>query len=213
MRIFLDELLPFRLNQTLDFQRLRDHRGHDPKKLDIAIEVAVRLELQIDANGAGGLAVQDDRHAQVTQLLLRQFWALGGTIEKHRFATHARHHDRSAALDHAAGDAFTNLVARFRSLLDEAVGGFHLQRASFFMEQDDRAPYGAMVAAEDLEHPMQASLEIERTRESLTGFEQGRELADLAGGRVGGAWGACGRGCHGKMTRGTGSWQLVYKDV
>jgi hypothetical protein len=31
------------------------------------------------------------------------------------------------------------------------------------MEQDDRAPYGTMVAAEDLEHPMQASLEIERT--------------------------------------------------
>ena len=58
MRIFLDKLLPFRLNQPLDFQRLRDHRGHDPKKLDITIVVAVRLELQIDANGAGGLPVK-----------------------------------------------------------------------------------------------------------------------------------------------------------
>jgi transposase InsO family protein len=80
---------------------------------------------------------------------------------------------------------FTDLEAdRARAIL-EAFDGFDVQLA--FAQQRHHAAHDRMLANERLQHPLHARLEVERTREGLTDFEERREAARIArgGGRVG----------------------------
>ena len=58
MLVLSDELLLVLGDEALDLHRLRDHRRDDAEELHIAIEIAIRLVAQIDAEGADRPAVQ-----------------------------------------------------------------------------------------------------------------------------------------------------------
>ena len=70
VRVLVDQALLVLLDQPLDLDRLRDHRRDDAEELDAALEVALRLELEIDAERADGSAVEQDRHADEAELLV-----------------------------------------------------------------------------------------------------------------------------------------------
>ena len=72
VRVLVDEPPLVLLDQPVDLQRLRDHRRDDAEELRAALEVALRLELEIDGERADGAAVQADRHADEAQLLVRE---------------------------------------------------------------------------------------------------------------------------------------------
>jgi len=133
----------------------------------VRFESAFRLEAEVDAQCAHGLAVQHDRHADVAQLLLRQLGSLGRAVQEHRLAADLRDDDRFAAFDDAAGDAFADLVADAIAGAIEAVGGFDLQLAGVFVQHDDGAADRAVMAAQHLEHTVEPGLEIDRAGERL----------------------------------------------
>ena len=180
MRVLVEQLLALVVDQALHLDGLRDHRRDDAEKLLRAVVVAIGLELEVDAERADRLAVQHDRHADEAELLLRQLRALRRAVQEHRLAADLRHDDRLAAFDDAAGDAFAELIADAIAGAVEAVGGLHLQLAGVFVEHDDGAAHGAVMAAEDFEDAMEAGLEIDGAGQGLARVEQGGEAPDFA---------------------------------
>ena len=138
--------------------------------------------MQIDAQRADRLAVQHDGHADEAELLLRQLGPLRRPVQEHRLAADLRHDDRLAALDDAPGDAFAELVADAIAGAVEAVRGFDLQMAGVFVEHDDGASDGAVMAAEDFENAMKAGLEVDRACQRLARIEQGGQAPDFTSG-------------------------------
>ena len=112
--------------------------------------------------------------------------ALRRAVQKHRLAADLRHDDRLAALDDAAGDAFAELIADAIAGAVEAVGGLDLQLARVFVEHDDGAADGAVMAAEDLQDAVKPGFEIERARQGLARIEQGGQAPDFASGESSG---------------------------
>ena len=145
------------LDRALHLQRLRDHRGDDAHELHAAVEVALGLEPQIDAERADRLAVDQDRHADEAELLARQLGSSRRAVQKVRLAADPRHDDRLAALDHAAGDAFADAVADALRRLVEAVGRFDVEIALLGQQGDDAAQR-AVPLAENLEHAVEGGL-------------------------------------------------------
>ena len=121
VRVFVLEPAAILLDQPLNLDRLRQHRGDDPEKLPRPIEVAVRLELEVDRQGANRLAVQGDRHADEAQFLLGQLGALRGAVQQHRLAAGARHDHRPAGFDDAPRNALADPVFHRRARLFQAV--------------------------------------------------------------------------------------------
>ena len=181
MLVLGDELLLVLRDEALNLHRLRDHRRDDAEELHVAIEVAVRLVAQVDAEGADGTAVQQDRHADEAQLLARRHRA----VQKPRLVAHARHDDRLAALHDAAGDALADAIAHGARDGAGAVGRLDAQIAAVLQERHDPA-HRAVVPRQDLQHAMQRGLEVERPRQRLAHFEQRREAARFAAGGVAG---------------------------
>ena len=104
--VLLHQPLALGLEQPLDLDRLRDHRGDDAEELAGALVVAVRLEPQLDAEHAGGAAVQ---RAAARRRTTRSSSPATPLAER-RLAADARHHDRPAgredlARERAAGHA------------------------------------------------------------------------------------------------------------
>ena len=111
VRVLVDEPLPVGLDQPVHLHRLRDHRADDAEELDGAVVVAIRLEAQVDADGADGLAFERDRRGDVGQLLLGELGPLRRAVEELRLAADPRHDDRLAALHDLAGDALAQAIA------------------------------------------------------------------------------------------------------
>ena len=151
----------------------------DAEELDVAVVVAVRIELEIDAERADRAPVEQDRHADEAQLLLRQLRPLRRAVEERRLLAHARDDDRLAALDDLADDAFADAVAHRVRRRVEAVGGLDVQLA-VVVQQRDEAAHGAVVLRQDLEHAVQRRSQVQRARQRLADLEQRREPPRLA---------------------------------
>jgi hypothetical protein len=162
VRVLVDQLLALSLNQAVHAHRLRDHRSDDADEFRGAVVVAVRLEMQIDANGADRLAVERDRRRDVGELLLRQLGPLGGAMQKARLAADARHDDRFAGLDDFAGNALPEPIAHLTARRDRAGRRLELHVAGLVVQQHDRAAHGAVMPAENFEHALQRGAQIER---------------------------------------------------
>ena len=171
LRVLVDQPLLVLLDQALDLDRLRDARRHDAEELDAAVVVAIRVELEIDAERADRAPVEQDRHADEAELLLRQLRALRRAVEERRLLAHARHDDRLAALDHLADDALAEPVADRVRRRVEAVAGLDVQLA-VVVQQRHHAAHGAVVLGEDLEHAVQRRPQVERARKRLADLEQ-----------------------------------------
>ena len=195
MRVLVEQLLALVVDEALHLDGLRDHRCDDAEEFLRAVVVAIGLELEVDAQRADRLAVEHDRHADEAELLLRQLGPLRRAVQEHRLAADLRHDDRLAALDDASGDAFAELVADAIAGAVEPVGGLDLELAGVFVEHDDGAADGAVMAAEDFEDAMEPGLEIDRAGQRLARIEQGGQAPDFAGGGFGRFGGGAG-GAH-----------------
>jgi len=169
VRVLVDEGPLVLLDQPVDLQRLRDHRRDDAEELGAALEIALRLELEIDGERPDRAAVEADRHADEAQLLVRQLRAPRGAVQKRRLAADVRHDDRLPALDHFAGDP-----------LADAVGGLDAQVAVLLEHRHDAADR-AVVARENLEHTVQRGLQVQRARQRLADLEERRQATGFAG--------------------------------
>jgi hypothetical protein len=185
-RVFVEQLPALVVDEALHLDGLRDHRRDDPEKLLRAVVVAVGLELQVDAEGADGLAIQHDGHADEAQLLLRQLAALGCAVQEHRLPADLRNDDGLAALDDSPGDALAELVADAVAGAIEAVGGLDLELARVVVEHDDGAADRPVMSAEYFENPVQPGFQVERAGERLAGLEQGGQAPDFARGGING---------------------------
>ena len=175
--VLVEQPPPLLLDQPLDVERLRDHRADDAEELHAAVEIALGLEAQVDAQRPDGGALQHDRHAHEAQFLAKAVAALGGAVEEGRFAADARHDDRLAALGHLAGNAFSELVAHRPGAILEPFNRFDVQLA--LAEQGDHPADDAVVAHEDGQDARHARLEIQRSRQGLARLEQGRHATRI----------------------------------
>jgi hypothetical protein len=167
------------LHRPLNLQRLRDHRGDDPHEFHAAVEIAFGLEAQIDAEGADGLAVQEDRHAHEAELLASEL-APCGAMQEIRLTAHTGHDHRLAAFDNPAGNAFAQPVADALGRLVETVGRFDRQLA-VLAEQRHHAPDRAVALAENLEDAVERRFQIQRAGQRLAHFEERRQPASFTG--------------------------------
>ena len=131
VRVFLAQPLALGVDDALNADRLRHQRRDDAKELHRAVEIALGFETEVGAERADGLPVQQNRDADVADLLAPQLRTIGGAPQEHRLARHFRHDDRLAALHDAAGDPFAEPELRVdfparrpfsRHDLDVAVG-------------------------------------------------------------------------------------------
>jgi hypothetical protein len=91
-----------------------------------------------------------------------------------------RHHDRLARLDDAPGDAFPDAVAHAaRGLPAQPRRHFDGELPRVRVEKDDAGAEKAVPLLEELDHPRQGGLEVQRRAQRLAHFEQVAELADL----------------------------------
>src|SRR4029077_16005460 len=97
MRVLVDEMPLVLLDQAVNLERLRDQRRDDAEELRAALEVAISLEPQIDRQRPDRAAVQDDRHADEAQLLVRELGAPRRAVQERRFVAHAGHDNGLAA--------------------------------------------------------------------------------------------------------------------
>src|SRR4051812_820597 len=183
VRVLVDQPPLVLLDQPLNLHRLRDHRGDDAEELLAALEVPFRLVAEIDRQRADGAAGQDDRHADEAQFLVRELGPSRGAMQERRLAADARHHHRLGRLHDRAGYPFADLVTHRPRPVAEAVGGFDAQVAVGIDQRDDAAD-GAVMSSEDFEDAVQRRLEVQRPGERLAYFEQRRQAARFAGGRV-----------------------------
>src|SRR6185436_7786492 len=180
VRVLVDQPPLVFLDQAVNLDRLANHRGDDAEELGVAFEIAIGLELQVDGERTDRAAVEEDRHADEAQLLPRQLGTARGTVEERRLAADARHHDRLAALNDAAGNPFAHAIGDRMRRVADAVGGLDAHRAVLLQHRDDAA-LGAVMTGEDLEDAVERRLEVERARERLAHFEERRQPPRLAG--------------------------------
>ena len=157
-------------DEPLNLDRLGQHRRHDAEELAGPVVVAVRLELQIDGQGADCLAIERDRDAHETQLLLRELRTLRRSMQQEGLAARAGNDNGPAGFDHAARDALANAVLDRRTGLLESVGGFHAKLAAL-LRQRDNAPHRAVMPREDFEHVVHGRFQVQRPRKRLTDVE------------------------------------------
>ena len=184
VRVLVDEHLVVGLDQPVHPHGLRDHRPDDAEELRRALVVAVRLERQVDAEGADGLAVDADRHADVGQFLVRQFGPGGRAEQEPRLAADLRDHHRVARPNHFAGDALADAVPDRLARLDRPGRGLDGDLARLRVEQHDRAADGCVVSPDDFEDLRQPGPELVRRQQRLADFQQRRQLAHLRGVQV-----------------------------
>ena len=161
MLVLVDQAPLVLLDQPLDLDGLRDHRRDDAEELHAAVEVALRLVAQIDAEGADGAPVQHHRHADEAQLLLVAVRPPRRPVEHGRLAADAWHDDRLGGFDDASGDAFAHAVLHVLGGAVESVRGFDIQLAAF-AQQRDHAADGAVMFGEHFEHAVQRRFEVQR---------------------------------------------------
>ena len=106
VRVFLAKAIALGVDDALDADPLGHQRRHDTEEFHRPIEIALGLEAEIGAQRADGFAVEQNRHAHVTDFFARQLRAIGCPPQEHRLARNARHDDGLAALHDAARDAF-----------------------------------------------------------------------------------------------------------
>ena len=147
VRVLVDQPLLVFLDQPLDLDRLRDARRDDAEKLDVAVVVAIGIELEVDADRADRAAVEQDRHADEAELFLRQLRPLGGAVQERRLLADARDDDRPAAFDDLADDPFAEPVADRMRRRIEAVGGLDVQFAVVVQQRDEAADGAVMLRA------------------------------------------------------------------
>ena len=160
--VLVDQPAPFFLDEPLDVERLGDHRADDAEELDAALVVALRLELEVDGECAGGGALDEDRHADEAQFVPRDVGAARHPVEKFRLLADARHDNRLAALDDLAGDAFANLVADRACAVVKPFNRLDMQLA--VAQQRHHAAHDAVMANEDLQDPLHGRFQVERPR-------------------------------------------------
>jgi len=137
--VLVDQALLVLFDEPLHFDGLRDRRGDDAVELDAAIVVTIRLELEINAERADRAPVQQNRHADEAQLFARQLGPFRRPVEERRLLAHARHHDRLAAFDNLADDAFADPVAHGVRRRIQAIGGLDVQLAVLVQHRDQAA--------------------------------------------------------------------------
>jgi hypothetical protein len=174
MGILFAQPVALGVDDALDPDRLGQQRRHHSQEFHRAIEIALRLESKIDAQRAHRLSVQQNRHADVTELVGGQFRALGGAAEEHRLAGDTGHHDGLAALHHPPGDAFAEPELHVRLAGGGAFGRDHFDLPFRLAQQRDRTAHGAMVALEDAEHLVHRAFLVGGGRQRLADLEERR---------------------------------------
>jgi hypothetical protein len=193
VRVLVHQPPALLFDQALNVQRLRNHRADDAEELDAALVVALRLELQVHGEGADGLTLHVDRHADEAQLVARNVGAPRHTVQELGLLADARDDNRLAALHDLTRDPFAHLERGAACPVIEPFDGFNLQLA--FAQQRDHAAHDAVVADQDLKHSLHRRLEVQRARQRLTDLEQGRQASGIAGNDVGvGCWFGGGHG-------------------
>ena len=169
-----------RLHRPPQFQRLANHRRHDPIELQRALIVAIGFEGQRDFQRAPGAAPDRDRHGDKGQLASGPR-AVASRRRQYRFLAHARYDDRFAGVQHSAGDGFLRTPTAARAGQTVAQHGLGMQLAAVGILEKHAGADDLVAPFEDLEHGLQRRLEVQYAGERLADFEQRREAADLVG--------------------------------
>ena len=179
VRVLLDQPLTLRVDEPRRLDRVGDHRRDDAEECQRAIVVAAGVERQVDAERADRPAIDDERDADEAELLARELGTLVRAAQEHRLAADLRHDDRPAALHDPAGDAFAQPVAGPPARRAQPDRGLDGELGGVRLEDRHGAANGVVMALEDLQHGMEAGLEIERPGQGLADLDERGELADL----------------------------------
>ncbi len=179
VRVLLAQPLALGVDDALDADRLRHERRDHPQELHRPIEIALELEAKVGAERPDRLAVQQNRHADVADLLAGELRAFGRAPQEHRLARHSRHHDRLAALHDAAGNPLAQPERRVGLATRRPFGGHDFDLA-VPVEQRNRAADDAVMTIQDAQDLMQRALLIRTCSQRLTNLEQRRQTPKLA---------------------------------
>src|SRR5262249_17162544 len=158
MNVLIEEALLVEFDHVMDFERLSDHRCDDSQELHGSIVIAVLLVSEHRGEGAACLAAHVDRHADEGDFILADAPCLWGPSEEQWLVTGLRDDHVLAALDHPAGDAFTEPVPGALAVDGQPTRGFDVDFPGVFAQQHDRAADESVMVLKDLEDPMKRSL-------------------------------------------------------
>ncbi len=115
----------------------------------------------VDGQGADGVLVGDDGHAQEAALLFALVATGAGAVEEQRLVADLRHEDGLTGGHHLAGDAFAQLVAAASlGLGADAVRHLDLQLAGGRVDDGDGAVVHAHPLGQARDHLFQAVLQV-----------------------------------------------------
>ena len=98
-------------------------------------------------------------------------------VEEARLPAHSRHHGRRPRLGDHPGDPLAHAVANPSRGPGIAERGLDHEEAALFLQQRDGAAQRPAAALEDLEHAVEARLEVQGSGERLAHLHQHGELA------------------------------------
>jgi hypothetical protein len=193
VRVLVDQALPLGVHEPLHPDGLPHHRRHQAQHTHELVVVALPCERQVHRQRAHRLSVDDNRHAQKTDLAPIDLVARQPIAEE-RLAADLGHDDGLAALDDTGREAVRQPIPYGGPIGLYPVGGVRVQLPGGVDERDGPA-HEPVMTPEHLEHPYEPRLERERSGERLRDFGERHRLPHArALGRV---LGIGRRGAHG----------------
>ena len=173
--VLLDQPLAIGLDQALDLDRVRDHRGDDAEELAGALVVSFRLVAQLDRQHARRPAIEQQRDADERALRIA-----GCPLAERGLAADPRDDHGTAGREHLARQRAGRHAALPGAIASRADRRGDFERQLIGRRQRDGAADGVVRPLENLEHALQRRPEVRGARQRLAHLQQGRQLADLA---------------------------------
>ena len=172
VRVLVDQPLVLGRHQALHLERLADHRRRHAEERLRAVVVAIRLELQVDAERADHAPIEPDRHADEAGLVPGALVARRRAEDERRLLADARHDHRLAGLDDLPDDPLADRVLDVVGGPVQAVGRLDVELPAVVVHEHDEAARDGVPARERLEDLVNRRLRVQGAREGLANLQQ-----------------------------------------
>jgi hypothetical protein len=176
-----DKLVPLRLEEPVDPEGLRDHRGDDAQELQQPLVIPFGPVLQLYRERPDWPAMQQDRDADEAEFPASTFPPGCRPMKESWILADQRHHLRLTGRSDFSSDSLAQLVPDHFSVPGEPQPGAHVELASAIVEQRHGPTYGAASTAQNYQESGEACLKAKVPAKGLTDIHKCAEFPGLTG--------------------------------